>query len=61
MAATRYIEEEHGTFTGVVHAHNGYYAGDFRRRTARRPGVFNPHPVAPSPALPFDDRPRRRR
>ena len=29
MAATRYIEEEHGTFTGVVHAHNGYYAGDF--------------------------------
>jgi hypothetical protein len=60
MAATRYIEEERGTFTGVVHAHNGYYAGDFRR-TTRRPGGFNPHPVAPSPALPFDDWPRRRR
>lgn len=61
MAATRYIEEERGTFTGVVHAHNGYYAGDFRRRAASRPGVFNPHPVAPSPALPLDDRPRGRR
>ena len=41
MAATRYIEEEHGTFTGVVHAHNGYYAGDF---TSPR---HEPRPVAP--------------
>jgi hypothetical protein len=29
MAATRIIEEERGTFTGTVHAHQGYYAGDF--------------------------------
>ena len=29
MAATRTIEEESGTSTGWIHAHNGYYAGDF--------------------------------
>jgi hypothetical protein len=29
MAASRVIEEESGTTTGRVHAHNGYYAGDF--------------------------------
>jgi hypothetical protein len=23
------VEEESGTFTGHVHTHNGYYAGDF--------------------------------
>ncbi len=31
------VEQEHGTFTGARHAHNGYYAGDFsdtRMRTA---------------------------
>ena len=25
------IEEESGTFSGTVHPHNGYYAGDFSR------------------------------
>ena len=29
MADSRIIEEESGTTTGRVHAHNGYYAGDF--------------------------------
>ena len=29
MAASLVIEEESGTTTGRVHAHNGYYAGDF--------------------------------
>jgi hypothetical protein len=29
MAASITIEEESGTFTGRVHPHNGYYAGDF--------------------------------
>lgn len=27
MAKTIPVEEESGTFTGHVHAHNGYYAG----------------------------------
>jgi len=31
MAATRIIEQESGTYTGRVHPHNGYYAGDFSR------------------------------
>ena len=25
------IEEESGTYTGTLHTHNGYYAGDFTR------------------------------
>jgi hypothetical protein len=29
MAATRIIEQESGTYSGRVHPHNGYYAGDF--------------------------------
>ena len=30
MAASRFIEEESGTYTGRFrHQHNGYYAGDF--------------------------------
>lgn len=29
MAASLIIEFESGTFTGWVHLHNGYYAGDF--------------------------------
>lgn len=29
MAASLVIEEESGTSNGWVHAHNGYYAGDF--------------------------------
>ena len=58
MAATRYIEEERGTFTGARRAHNGYYAGDFGRGADRRP-VFNAHPVVPSPTLPFVRPPRQ--
>ena len=29
MAASLIIEEESGTWTGSIHPHNGYYAGDF--------------------------------
>ena len=29
MAAALMIEEESGTWTGSLHPHNGYYAGDF--------------------------------
>ena len=29
MAASIVIEEESGVYTGRVHPHNGYYAGDF--------------------------------
>jgi hypothetical protein len=37
MAASLFFEEEAGTFTGRLHPHNGYYAGDFsgRRHDAR--------------------------
>jgi len=30
MASTRIIEQDHGTYAGLVtHHHNGYYGGDF--------------------------------
>jgi hypothetical protein len=29
MAASLIIEEESGTWTGWIHPHNGYHAGDF--------------------------------
>jgi len=29
------IEEESGTYTGSIHRHNGYYAGDFTRHPVR--------------------------
>jgi hypothetical protein len=29
MATSRIIEEERGTYTGHIHPHNGYWAGDF--------------------------------
>ena len=62
MAATRIIEEERGTYVGFfVHAHNSYYAGDFSGRDARGATAPNVHPVASTPALPFVDRPPRRR
>ena len=33
MASTRIIEQDHGTYAGLVtHHHNGYYAGDFSPR-----------------------------
>jgi hypothetical protein len=31
MAASIFIEQESGTYTGFRHPHNGYYAGDFSR------------------------------
>jgi hypothetical protein len=30
MAVSMILEEESGTWTGSIHPHNGYYAGDFR-------------------------------
>jgi hypothetical protein len=37
MASTRIIEQDHGTYAGLVtHHHNGYYAGDFSRRATVR-------------------------
>jgi hypothetical protein len=60
MAATRIIEEERGAYVGHVHAHNGYYAGDFSGRVVRLPVMPNIHPVSPTPARPFLDRPPRR-
>ena len=36
MAATIPVEVETGTYSGRVHPHNGYYAGDFSSsRTGR--------------------------
>lgn len=29
------IEEDSGTYTGSIHPHNGYYAGDFTRNPTR--------------------------
>jgi hypothetical protein len=29
MAASMILEQESGTWTGSIHPHNGYYAGDF--------------------------------
>jgi len=37
MASTRTMEQDHGTYAGLVtHQHNGYYAGDFSARCAVR-------------------------
>ena len=37
MASTRTIEQDHGTYAGLVtHQHNGYCAGDFSARGAVR-------------------------
>ena len=48
MAATIPVEVETGTYSGRVHPHNGYYAGDFRTsRTGRRTQT------SASPALSF--------
>jgi hypothetical protein len=32
MAASIFIEQESGTWTGRINRHNGYYAGDFSAR-----------------------------
>ena len=36
MAATIPVEVETGTYSGRVHPHNGYYAGDFSSSRTRR-------------------------
>jgi hypothetical protein len=36
MARSVPVEEESGTFTGQVHTHNGYYAGDFGDESPER-------------------------
>ena len=33
MTAMFTIEQDSGTYTGSLHRHNGYYAGDFTRDT----------------------------
>jgi hypothetical protein len=38
MTASRFVEEEQGTYTGRQHPHNGYYAGDFSTGS-RHPGA----------------------
>jgi hypothetical protein len=35
MTASRFVEEEQGTYTGRQHLHNGYYAGDFSSSSGR--------------------------
>ena len=37
MATSLVVEEERGTCTGSVHAHNGYYAGSFTSRPEAEP------------------------
>ena len=40
MAASRFIEEESGTFTARSrHRHNGYYAGDFSQMPVTVPDL----------------------
>lgn len=40
MAASRFIEEESGTYTGRFrHPHNGYYAGDFSQTPVTVPDL----------------------
>ena len=49
MAASIPIEQESGMSAGRVHAHNGYYAGDFASPRHVAPAAWH----APIPA-PFD-------
>lgn len=43
MAATIPVEVETGTYSGRVHPHNGYYAGDFSTSRAKRRGARTGH------------------
>jgi hypothetical protein len=45
MAATIPVETESGTYSGRVHPHNGYYAGDFA--SSRTAGFGSPSPCGP--------------
>ena len=55
MAASIFIEQESGTYTGFRHPHNGYYAGDFsqtsRSGSERRRSYAERRAVRPA-ALP---------
>ena len=44
MAASLTMEEEFGVWSGDLHPHNGYYAGDFSM-TAAIEGLSNPAPL----------------
>ena len=51
MAASRFVEEESGTYTGSRrHPHNGYYAGDFSQAPLTVPKLRKVLPRAPLPA-----------
>ena len=39
MAATIPVETESGTYSGRVHPHNGYYAGDFSSQRTKGRGA----------------------
>ncbi len=45
MAATRIVEEEHGTYRGgPTRQHNGYWAGDFSTQVPATAGATRPGP-----------------
>jgi hypothetical protein len=50
MAASIVIEEESGTYSGRVHPHNGYYAGDFTTRPYVEPTAWRSPVVTKQPA-----------
>ena len=53
MAASIIIEQESGKYTGRVHPHNGYYAGDFTSRPRVLPTTWQTIPTRvnqPSPS-----------
>ena len=41
MAAWIAVENESGTYSGRVHHHNGYYAGDFAAQRQVRPAAWH--------------------
>ena len=47
MAASRFVEQESGTYSGRVHPHNGYYAGDFSSPRQDPPPAWR-SPIPPS-------------
>jgi len=46
MAATIPVETESGRYSGRVHPHNGYYAGDFTSARSGRAGQTMREPAA---------------
>ena len=47
MAATIPVETESGIYSGRVHPHNGYYAGDFNTARGGRRGQSGSSPARP--------------